>query len=61
MPDPPTVDDVIDRWCRDGVAASASWTDFYLAAYAVAGALRLVTFDRDFARFKGLDLLHLAR
>ena len=34
-------------------------TDAYLAAFAAAGGLRLVTFDRDFERFDGLHLLRL--
>lgn len=34
-------------------------TDAYLAAFARSGRLRLVTFDRDFDRFNGLDLLKL--
>lgn len=35
-------------------------TDAYLAAFAVAGSLCLVTFDRGFRQFKGLDLVLLA-
>jgi len=35
-------------------------TDAYLAAFAAAGGLRLVTFDRDFGRFEGLHLLRLS-
>ena len=35
------------------------WTDAYLAAFAIAGGHRLVSFDADFARFPGLDFLHL--
>jgi toxin-antitoxin system PIN domain toxin len=35
------------------------WTDAYLAAFARGAGLRLVTFDADFARFEGLDLLAL--
>lgn len=35
------------------------WTDAYLAAFALAGGHRLVTFDRDFQRYPDLDLLHL--
>jgi uncharacterized protein len=35
------------------------WPDAYLAAFAIAGNLRLVSFDRDFSRFVGLDWLHL--
>lgn len=37
------------------------WTDGYLAAFARAGGLRLVSFDRDFARFDGLHLLRLEK
>jgi len=35
------------------------WTDAYLAAFAKAGGLRLVSFDGDFVHFDGLDLLRL--
>ncbi len=37
------------------------WTDAYLAAFALAGGYRLVSFDRDFLRFRpyGLNLLLL--
>lgn len=35
------------------------WTDTYLAAFALAGRLRLVTFDKDFARFAGTSRLQL--
>lgn len=35
-------------------------TDAYLAAFAHAAGLRLVTFDRDFARFGGLHRLELS-
>jgi len=36
------------------------WTDAYLAAFASAGGLRLVTFDKDFARFDGIARLQLS-
>lgn len=36
------------------------WTDAYLAAFALAGAHRLVSFDRDFRKYPQLDLLHLS-
>jgi toxin-antitoxin system PIN domain toxin len=32
------------------------WTDAYLAAFAISAQLRLITFDRDFERFAGLNL-----
>jgi toxin-antitoxin system PIN domain toxin len=35
------------------------WMDAYLAAFAVAGDYRLVTTDKDFRQFGGLDLLLL--
>lgn len=35
------------------------WTDAYLAAFAIATGSRLVSFDADFARFRGLKFLHL--
>lgn len=35
------------------------WTDAYLAAFALAGNCRLVSFDSDFQRFAGLNFLHL--
>jgi uncharacterized protein len=36
------------------------WTDAYLAAFALAGGMRLVTFDRDFARFDAVPRLQLS-
>lgn len=33
--------------------------DAFLAAFAISTNLRLVTFDRDFLRFRGLDMLLL--
>lgn len=33
-------------------------TDAYLAASAIANGWRLVSFDRDFSRFAGLEWLH---
>jgi toxin-antitoxin system PIN domain toxin len=34
-------------------------TDMYLAAFAIAAGLRMVTFDRDFLRFDGLEVMRL--
>ena len=42
-----------------GVLPHRLWTDAYLAAFAIAGDYRLVSFDADFARFPGLNFLHL--
>jgi uncharacterized protein len=35
------------------------WTDAYLAPFAIAQGARLVSFDSDFSKFQGLNLLHL--
>lgn len=45
-----------NRWqslLGDRTSGSA-WTDAYLAAFAIEGGYRLVTFDRGFTRFPGL-------
>jgi toxin-antitoxin system PIN domain toxin len=39
--------------------SSKHWTDAYLAAFAIAGEMRFVTFDAGFARFPRLHQLHL--
>lgn len=41
------------------VASPKLWMDAYLAAFAVAGGYRLVTTDRAFKQFKGLNVLVL--
>jgi toxin-antitoxin system PIN domain toxin len=48
------------RWKEFGAIRSASpklWMDAYLAAFAMAGGFRLVTTDKAFKQFKGLDPL----
>jgi toxin-antitoxin system PIN domain toxin len=50
-------------WKKFAGASSASpqlWMDAYLAAFAVTGGHQLVTPDKAFKQFKGLDLLVLA-
>jgi hypothetical protein len=49
----------MEQWALGANAAPRHWTDAYLAAFAKAGGLRLVSFDGDFTRFGGLDLLRL--
>jgi hypothetical protein len=44
---------------RTGLVSPARWTDAYLAAFAISAGVRLVTFDRDFRNFPGLNLLQL--
>lgn len=51
------------RWKEFALRETASprlWMDAYLAAFALAGGHRLVTTDRAFQQFTGLDLLLLS-
>lgn len=55
---------VFALWCQLAGAGTASpkiWMDAYLAAFAIAGGLQLVSLDRDFKNFvtRGLDLVRL--
>ena len=52
------------HWKRLAVGPKASpklWMDAYLAAFALAGGHELVTTDKAFKQFKGLDLLLLSK
>ena len=42
-----------------GTASPKLWMDAYLAAFALTAGYRLVTTDKAFRQFKGLDLLLL--
>lgn len=55
-------EDLNERWRRFSSRPSASpklWMDAYLAAFAAASNATLVTFDRAFRQFNGLDVLIL--
>lgn len=49
----------LESWALGSRPAPRQWTDAYLAAFARAGGLRIVSFDGDFRAFDGLDLLRL--
>lgn len=57
--DPTNLDAILSRWVVSGIVTAKHWTDAYLAAVAVGHSLRLVTFDRDYDRFPGLNVLLL--
>ncbi len=59
LPDPPALDEVLGRWAAATDVRGGHWTDAYLAAFALAGGCRLVSFDQDFARYPGVQLLLL--
>jgi len=49
-------------WLREAFVSKPSpklWNDAYLAALAKLNSMRLVSFDRGFRSFRGLDLLLL--
>lgn len=51
--------DVEDRWRQFTMNRTFSakiWNDAYLAAFAISSGLELVTFDKGFRRYEGLDL-----
>lgn len=58
----PTSDgwDVFHELMTEGNHPARLCTDTYLAALAISNGWRLVSFDRDFERFAGLERLLLA-
>lgn len=58
-PEPAGLDAVLAGWAGRNLISSRVWPDAYLAAFAISGGFRFVSFDRDFLRFDGLDLLRL--
>jgi len=51
--------DLFHQLLRGGALPARLCTDAYLAALAIANGWRLVSFDRDFDRFSGLERLAL--
>lgn len=60
-PEPRGLESLWLRLAAHGSASPLLWMDAYLAALAISGGLRLVTFDAGFRQFTGLDLLLLTR
>ena len=59
LPDSQHTGAEIGRWCRGAGFPHRLWTDAWIAALALEHGCRVVSFDADFARFPGLDFLHL--
>jgi hypothetical protein len=57
--EPVGLDEQLGQFSRELSIRPKLWTDAYLAAFAMAGNHRIVTFDGDFRKFSGLDLLCL--
>lgn len=60
LEDSPEVDAAFKDFCGKTDWAHHLWTDAYLAALSLFRGSRLVSFDADFKRFKGLDFLQLS-
>ena len=59
VPEPPGLEAAFRRFTQASSPSHALWTDAYLAAFAVESQAQLVSFDRGFSRFAGLDFLAL--
>lgn len=59
LPEPPALEDSFRRYTRASSPSHALWTDAYLAAFAVESQAQLVSLDRGFSRFEGLEFLPL--
>ena len=57
--EPDDLENVWKQLAAVGTASPKLWMDAYLAAFAITGVHRLVTTDKAFKQFKGLDLLLL--
>mgnify|MGYP001187731902 CR=1 FL=1 len=60
MDEPVKLDSILKGIAHMNAETRHTWTDAYLAAFAISGGLRLVSFDGGFSRFPGLSFLHLA-
>ncbi len=57
--EPEGIDDVLKRFTARCATTPNLWSDAYLAAFAKQAGLKLVSFDRGFAKFPGLDFIRL--
>ena len=57
--EPDGVDALLKEYVATLAATPNLWTDAYLAAFAKAAGLELVSFDRGFSKFTGLHFLLL--
>lgn len=57
--EPDGMDAVLRKLVKARAATPNLWSDAYLAAFASVAGLKMVTFDRGFSKFTGLDVLLL--
>ena len=54
LDEPSSLEPIWRRFTHSSKAEPGTWTDAYLAAFAIAARLSFVTFDRGFNRFAQL-------
>jgi hypothetical protein len=59
LPEANTLETTLASLTTDPDLPHRFWTDAYLAAFAITSGSRLVSFDADFERFPGLNVLRL--
>ena len=59
--DPRDLDHQWKKWTSNPMPSPKLWMDAYLAAFASTGKFQLVTTDRGFRQFDGIDLLLLPK
>lgn len=57
--DSPQIASRVEAWANLPFFSKKLWTDAWIAALALEHGCRVVSFDADFAKFPGLDFLHL--
>nr|WP_306469752.1 TA system VapC family ribonuclease toxin [Oscillatoria laete-virens] len=53
-PEPPDLDRALRECVMGRMSSPNLWSDAYLAAFALAGGVEVVSFDKGFKRFSGL-------
>lgn len=59
LPEPVGIDVLLEDWANMGLIHSPSWADAAIAAWAIKSGARVVTFDKGFQKYPGLDVLIL--
>ena len=57
--EPPSIEVTMQKLTLSPKSGIPDWTDAYLAAFASLAGLRMVSFDKGFTHYGGLDLLTL--
>jgi predicted nucleic acid-binding protein len=61
LDEPHSLEPIWRRLTRSSKGEQETWTDAYLAGFAIAAQARFVTFDRGFSRYGQLQITLLKR